>query len=90
MGDPELIEEILITNFQNVFQSRPKRLHPIINKNLFRADIKDWKRLRPIVEPLFSTKMLKQMYPKMIKCGNDLINILENCAKNQQNIDLKV
>ena len=63
IGDPDIIKDILVTDF-HVFTDKEsdKFMHPIINKSLVLANGDDWKRLRSIVNPIFSTGNMKKIY----------------------------
>ncbi|CAG2118051.1 unnamed protein product, partial [Medioppia subpectinata] len=90
VAEPELIKQILVKEFHNFSDRRQLRTeHPIINKNLFNSLGDDWKRLRTIVSPTFTSGKMKKMYHLVRKCLQEYLEHLEVMAKNAQYIDAK-
>ena len=89
MGVPELIKQILVKDF-HVFSDRKDRKlnHKILKRNLLISTGDDWKRLRSILSPTFSSGKMKKMYSIIRECVQEFIDILEPSAKNRQNINL--
>ena len=57
--------------------------------NLFNSTGDDWKRLRSIMSPTFTSGKMKKMYPMIKDCLNEFLDVLEPAAKNRENINLK-
>ena len=79
INDPELVKEVLIKNF-DVF---PNRLHinmgpsTVVKKNLFfMAGDEDWKRMRTIVTPAFTSSKLRLMTSQFSWLSDELVNTL--------------
>ncbi|KAI1301927.1 Cytochrome P450 9e2 [Halotydeus destructor] len=58
----------------------------VFSKFLITLRDDDWKRVRTILTPTFTSGKMKNMFPLMDKCGDDLIAYL---TKNGDNKDLK-
>lgn len=71
--DHELIKQVLIKDFASFANRRELRtFHKIINQNLFFADSEDWKRVRTITTPSFTTGKLRGMQVLMAQCIDKL------------------
>ncbi|CAG2182504.1 unnamed protein product, partial [Oppiella nova] len=64
IGEPELIKNVLVKDF-HLFSDRKDRPvdHKILNQHLFASRGDDWKRLRSILSPTFTSGKMKKMYP---------------------------
>ena len=49
----------------------------------------DWKRLRSIASPTFTSGKMKKMFPSIRECVDNFLEHLESCAKDGKEIDLK-
>ncbi|XP_054165014.1 cytochrome P450 3A21-like [Oppia nitens] len=78
VADPELIKDILVKDF-DVFVDRDiVGDHPILSRHLFHAVGNDWRRIRSIVTPGFSSAKLKALiYPRVRQCLADLCSALD-------------
>ncbi|CAG2175248.1 unnamed protein product, partial [Oppiella nova] len=90
VAEPELIKQICVKDF-NIFtdRNRNQRNHPILSRHLVAENGDDWKRIRSIVTPTFSSNKMKKMYPMIRRCLEDFINELEVYAKDRKEIDIK-
>jgi cytochrome P450 family 3 subfamily A len=63
VGDPDAIREVLVKDFQSFPNHKPFRFGiPIFDMNLFSLDGgEDWKRIRSIVSPTFTSGKLRGM-----------------------------
>ncbi|CAG2180727.1 unnamed protein product, partial [Oppiella nova] len=57
--------------------------------NVLYARDDDWKRLRSISSSVFSNVKLKKVYPLLMECIDDFVDVLRDFAKNGEDIDLK-
>lgn len=71
--EPELIRTVMISNFPNFVNRRPTRtFHQVWNQNLFLSENDDWKRIRTLTTPSFTTGKLKSMNRLMLTCVDKL------------------
>jgi len=90
VADPELIKQILVKDF-HLFRNRQKQKvsHPITGKNLAVARDEQWKRVRSIVSPTFTSGKMKKMFPLMRSCTQEFVEALEQYANEESDISLK-
>lgn len=90
MGEPELIKQILVKDF-NIFPQRrgPGTSHPVMKHNLANIHGNDWKRVRSILSPSFTSSKMMKMYPLMEDCLTDFMVPLDDLAKTKSNVNLK-
>lgn len=77
--DPELIKQVLVKDF-HLFMDRRilNSSHRIWNQNLFNIESTEWKRIRSITSPTFSTGKLKAMVPLMNHCVQKLVSYVDS------------
>ncbi|CAG2101756.1 unnamed protein product [Medioppia subpectinata] len=66
VADPELIKQILVKEFdkfRNRLSKESRKIAPNMPKHLFNSNDDEWKRLRLIVSPAFTSGKLKRLYP---------------------------
>ncbi|CAG2117164.1 unnamed protein product, partial [Medioppia subpectinata] len=91
ISDPKLIKNVLVKDF-HLFPDRSKFAQtkdPIMSRNLTQLTGDDWKRVRSIVSPTFTSGKMKKMYPRIKECLNDFMNHLETFALKREEIDVK-
>lgn len=90
VGELEVIKAILVKDF-NVFPTRrgADSSHPIMRKNLATIDGDDWKRVRTITSPTFTSSKMKIMYPLIKKCLTDFMVHLDDLAKTKSDVNIK-
>ncbi|CAG2177014.1 unnamed protein product [Oppiella nova] len=90
VADPRLIRQILVTDF-DVFTNRTlfKDIHPIYSQNLFTSDGPNWRRLRSLISPTFSSAKMRQMYEMMGACATQLSRVVDGYAVDCTLIDVK-
>lgn len=90
VGEPELIKNILVKDF-NIFPQRRanESTHPIMKKNLAFIVGDDWKRVRSITTPTFTSSKMKMMYPLMEDCLKDFMVHLDDLANAKSNVNIK-
>ncbi|EDV19993.1 uncharacterized protein TRIADDRAFT_32665 [Trichoplax adhaerens] len=89
IGDPEVLKSVLIKDFSN-FTNRfgiANNLEPF-NKTLVELRDTDWKRVRNILIPTFSTSKLKLTFPCVDKASNEIVVMLLNAEKEGRSIEL--
>ncbi|KAJ6647417.1 Cytochrome P450 3A14 [Pseudolycoriella hygida] len=90
VGEPDLIKNILVKDF-NVFPQRRNMdsSHPIMKQNLASMMGEDWKRVRSIISPTFTSNKMKLMYPLMEHCMTDFKVHLDDLANKKSNVNIK-
>lgn len=84
--EPELIKQVLVSDF-GCFVNR-KQLnvyHSITNHNLFNSIGEQWKRIRSLVTPTFSSGKLKRMSPTMVDNVRRLLDNLKHAPGGRIN-----
>lgn len=79
LKDPELIKQVLITDFSK-FPNRPfasnEDIDPIAYNSLFSATVPQWKTLRSRMSPAFTSAKMKTMAPLMKTCAEELTSYI--------------
>lgn len=75
---------------QILIQFVGEKIDSIGSKMLFTLGYHDWKRVRKIISPSFSTIKLKTMITKMCQAIDTLSNHIEDAARREDYIDAKV
>ena len=91
VAEPELIKTICVKDF-HIFtdRNRNRRLHPILSRHLVAESGDDWKRIRSIVTPTFTSGKMKKMYPMVRECLQEFLDVLETYAKDRKDINVKL
>lgn len=89
VADPEMLKHILVKDFHK-FRNRPEFIagRAPLSKGLFGARDDDWKRVRSILTPTFSSFKLKEIVPIMEEAANILLSKFENFAKEEKSVDV--
>ncbi|XP_054154893.1 cytochrome P450 3A9-like [Oppia nitens] len=86
ISDPQLIKTMFVKDF-TIFVDR--KLYdpsdPIVSKSLAEATGDQWRRIRSIVSPTFSSAKMKLMYPIIGDCCTDFVRHLETVIKGNMN-----
>jgi len=90
IADPELIKLVLVKDF-NKFTNHGELNtdHPILNNHLSNARGDQWKRIRSIISPTFTSGKMKKMYSTIRHCLQEYLDHLETFAKEGKDINLK-
>ncbi|XP_077880864.1 cytochrome P450 3A4 isoform X3 [Ictidomys tridecemlineatus] len=88
--DPEMIKTVLVKEYYSVFTNLPVVL-PLgfMQKALFAARDEEWKRLRVLISPVFSSGKLKEMFPIINQYGDTLVNYLSQEVKKGEPVTVK-
>ncbi|CAG2107627.1 unnamed protein product [Medioppia subpectinata] len=91
VSDPELIRDILVKDFHIFTNRRDFRTgaDPLMDNMLGAVQDDQWKKIRSIMSPTFSTGKLKKMMPLIVECRNSLIDNLDKIAKTNGEKDMK-
>ena len=90
VAEPELIKQILVKDF-DVFSERNCAVtarHPILRSNLVEAQVDDWRRIRTIVSPAFSSFRMKKMFPLVRECVIEFLEVLDNSSTDSSEVNL--
>lgn len=90
IAEPEIIKRILVKDF-HLFRNRPSRSsgHRIFSQNLVQARNEEWKRIRSILTPMFTSSKLKKMENLMQFCINSLLNSFDTMASKQKSFEAR-
>ncbi|RWR99255.1 Cytochrome P450 3A13-like protein, partial [Dinothrombium tinctorium] len=90
IGDPELIKQISVKDF-HIFTNRLHRLpgDPFFSRLLLFLQNDDWKRVRCILNPAFTSARMKRMYTLMSACADNTVEEFERLASESGEINLK-
>ena len=91
VSDPELIKNIIVKDF-HIFTDRARRNRShddIMSKNLVDLKGDDWKRVRSIISPSFSSGKMKRMYPLIRQSLKDFLEHLDGMAEKRENVNVK-
>jgi len=88
--DPELVKQVLVKAF-HLFMNRRSLpvLHDVFPKAMFFIQGQDWKRVRSIASPAFTTGKLRRMYPLLHRAVNELLLVLDQEYRKSENIEIK-
>lgn len=89
ISDADMIKECFVKESQNFHD----RQNLIIYVEPFKSSLlglfgAEWKRVRALLNPLFSTAKLKTMMQIMLDCSNEMMNVLDGHVKKGQAIDV--
>ncbi len=90
VGKLELVKNIMVKDF-NIFPCRrgTDTPNPIMKTNVANVEGSDWRRMRSMTSPAFTSRKLKLIYPIMVKCVNDSLKHLDEFAVTKSNVNLK-
>ncbi|EDV24428.1 uncharacterized protein TRIADDRAFT_13664, partial [Trichoplax adhaerens] len=89
IGDPDMIKSVMVKEFSNFTNRFPvtKTLHPF-DKSILELKDQDWKRMRNILIPTFTTSKLKLILPFISEASDILIDTLITADEEGKIIDL--
>jgi cytochrome P450 family 6 len=89
--DPEIIKDVLVKDFSS-FHDRgvyiDEELEPLSGHLVFLSGIR-WRNLRVKLTPIFTSGKMKMMFQTLVDCGQQLGSILEDCASDEETIEIK-
>ncbi|XP_055939927.1 cytochrome P450 3A21-like [Argiope bruennichi] len=90
VADPKLIREILVKEFPS-FANRRDFLsgNAIVDSMLPSLTGEDWKRVRSVVSPTFTTGKIKRMVNIIKECSETLMQNFKNIAKSGRSFNAK-
>ncbi|XP_011702928.1 PREDICTED: probable cytochrome P450 6a14 [Wasmannia auropunctata] len=91
IADPELIRTVLTKEFGS-FHDRGMYCNEMIDplsNNLFFMPGKKWRNMRVKLTPTFTSGKLKQMFPILKECSEELAKYLESKAQMRDSVEMK-
>ncbi|KPM11178.1 cytochrome P450-like protein 24 [Sarcoptes scabiei] len=90
ISDPNLIKRVLVQDF-NIFRNRSNSSNQesTFQKNLIALRDQDWKRIRSILSPMFTTSKLKKMESVMYNSIDSLVEAIEKKVEQKQPIIIR-
>ncbi|KAJ8310123.1 hypothetical protein KUTeg_011988 [Tegillarca granosa] len=88
--DPDILRQVLVKNFSNFSNRRLVNFTPSpVDKGIFFARDRTWKRIRTILSPTFSAGKLKQMNSEIERCSKLLVSNFEKHAEKEEVVSVK-
>lgn len=89
VSDPEMVKQCLVKEFQ-AFHDRPPFAMSVEPFASCLLELKgaEWKRVRSVLNPTFSSVKIKQMSPIVHGCVDTLMEILEERCRNGRPVDM--
>ncbi|KAG5888981.1 hypothetical protein JTB14_026052 [Gonioctena quinquepunctata] len=75
--DPELIKQLFIKDFDHFTDHRqfiPEKADPFWCRNIFASKGRDWRDMRSILSPSFTSSKLKNMFELISKCSENFVD----------------
>lgn len=89
--DPELTKQLLVKEFQH-FPDRgtfvDEEIDPI-SGNIFSLEGSKWKDLRSKLSPAFTSGKMKMMFPTLVACADEMMDIVFDASRKQEPIDFR-
>ncbi|XP_012494587.1 PREDICTED: cytochrome P450 3A8-like [Propithecus coquereli] len=88
--DPDMIKTVLVKECHSVFTNR-RPFGPVgfMKSAIFISEDEEWKRIRALLSPTFTSGKLKEMFPIMSQYADVLVRNLKQEAKKGKTITLK-
>ncbi|CAG2108121.1 unnamed protein product [Medioppia subpectinata] len=91
VADPELIKQVLVKDC-HIFTDRKSFFecgnHPIVEKVLPGLQGDDWKRVRSITTPVFTSGKMRKMYPIVRESVKGFMNTLSEYVNDKQEVNV--
>ncbi|GFW40216.1 cytochrome P450 3A24 [Trichonephila clavipes] len=90
IADPELVRQILVKDFYAFSERRTIVTgDPIVDKMMSLVTGEDWKRIRTIVTPTFTTGKIKRMMGIFKECAETLVENFKTATKDGSPVEAK-
>ncbi|EHA98417.1 Cytochrome P450 3A13 [Heterocephalus glaber] len=88
--DPDIVKTVLVKECYSVFTNR-RSFGPLgfMKKAISLSEDEDWKRIRTLLSPTFTTGKLKEMFPIIEQYGDVLVKNLRQRAKKGEPVSMK-
>ncbi|XP_060539987.1 cytochrome P450 3A9-like [Pantherophis guttatus] len=88
--DPEMIKIVLVKESHSTFLNRGNFLpRGQLTKSIVSAEDEQWKRIRTVLSPTFTSGKLKEMLPIIQNYANNLLALLQKKADRDELVDVK-
>ncbi|NXG44716.1 CP3AC protein, partial [Psilopogon haemacephalus] len=88
--DPILVKNILVRECYSIFTNRQNfRLSGLLGSALNVAEDEQWKRIRAVLSPAFTSGKLKEMFPTVKLYGEKLVKTVEKKVANDEFVAVK-
>nr|XP_048287753.1 cytochrome P450 3A13-like isoform X2 [Myodes glareolus] len=90
IAEPGLIKNVLVKEFYSIFTNR-QTLGPggLMKRGITRSENEEWKRLRTLLSPTFSSGKLKEMFPIIQHYGDSLVKHIGQKAEKGKPVNMK-
>lgn len=89
IADPELLRNILVKDFNIFSEIRDLQFgQPLVDRMLFLRHGENWKEVRNIMTPTFTSGKMKMMSKLINECGKILTDNLKKEIKNNKEVDI--
>ncbi|GIY22887.1 cytochrome P450 3A29 [Caerostris extrusa] len=89
LSDPNLIRDVLVKDFHKFHYRKEAGGRNTISQNAITAlQGEDWKRVRTIISPAFTSKRMRQMGSIINDCSKSTIEVLETNSKEGKPVEL--
>lgn len=80
LKDPEMIRQVLVKDFDHFVDRRKVQLHsePIFNSMLSMLEGQEWKNVRSVMSPTFTTGKIRRMFEHFNHCGGNLVEFVKS------------
>ncbi|GBO30315.1 Cytochrome P450 3A5, partial [Araneus ventricosus] len=90
LSEPDLLRDVLVKDFHIFHYRRHVDVYDPLTKNLVSIlEGEDWKRVRTIVTPAFTSKRMRQMGSIIDDCSKSLIETCERSFKDGKPVECK-
>ncbi|GFQ95605.1 cytochrome P450 3A6, partial [Trichonephila clavata] len=90
VAEPDLLRDILVKDFHIFpFRNEMKTGDAIADKMVSGVNGEDWKRIRTIITPAFTSKRMRQISSIMNDCSQTLLEVCEKYSNKGEPVDMK-
>jgi cytochrome P450 family 6 len=91
LRDPDLIKTILVKDFNTFYERNVHSNHKTdpLSQNLFLLKGPAWRRLRVKISPIFTSFRLKQMFPMVSACAENLTKYIDLYSTKGKPLEVK-
>nr|XP_009934798.1 PREDICTED: cytochrome P450 3A9-like [Opisthocomus hoazin] len=88
--DPQIIKNVLVKECYSTFTNRrPFELVGVLKNAISLAEDEQWKRIRTVLSPTFTSGKLKEMFPTMKHYGEVLVKNVQKRAEKDNALSVK-
>ncbi|XP_036028240.1 cytochrome P450 3A13-like [Onychomys torridus] len=88
---PDMIKKVLVKEFYSIFTNRILLGPPgFMKKGIVRSKNEEWKRIRSLLTPTFSSGKLKEMFPIIQEYGDTMVKNMSQEVEKGKNVTMKV